>query len=430
MANVSIKDLGKHAGEEVTLRGWLYNKRHKGKLQFILLRDGSGTAQCVAFRGNVGDELFDRLDRLGQESSLTVTGTVKEDKRSPGGYEIDVTGAEIIQESGEYPITPKEHGVDFLLRHRHLWLRSNKQVAVMRIRDRLVRAIREFLADDGFINVDTPIFTPAACEGTTTLFELKYFDEMAYLTQSGQLYNEATAMAHGKVYCFGPTFRAERSKTRKHLTEFWMVEPEVMFADLDDIMELTERFVTAIVKEVLEHCRGELEVLERDVSKLEGIEPPFPRISYTDAVGMLKKGGHNFEWGGDFGAPDETLIGESFERPVLVHRYPKAVKAFYMEPDPDDERIALCVDMIAPEGYGEIIGGGQRTASLEYLEKQIDAHGLPHEAFEWYKDLRRYGSVYHSGFGLGIERTVAWLCGSKHIRECTAFPRMLYKIYP
>ncbi|MHC4660231.1 MAG: asparagine--tRNA ligase [Planctomycetota bacterium] len=430
MTVARINKLSKHVGAEVTLKGWLYNKRHKGKLQFILLRDGSGIVQCVAFKDNVGDELFGRLDRLSQESSLEITGTVREDKRAPGGYEIDVSGAKIIQEAEEYPITPKEHGTDFLLKHRHLWLRSKKQVAIMRVRDRLIRAIRDFLGDEGFLNIDTPIFTPAACEGTTTLFGVKYFDDLAYLTQSGQLYNEATAMAHGKVYCFGPTFRAERSKTRRHLTEFWMVEPEVMFADLDDIMELCERFITAIVGEVLKHCKDDLTDLERDVSKLEGIKPPFPRISYTEAVEKLKKGGLDFEWGGDFGAPDETLIGESFDRPVMIHRYPKAVKAFYMEPDPEDERLALCVDMIAPEGYGEIIGGGQRAASLEYLEKQIDAHGLPHEAFEWYKDLRRYGSVHHSGFGLGIERTVAWLCGVKHIRECIPFPRMLYKIYP
>ena len=428
---VRIEELRAFVGERVRIDGWLYNRRSKGKIHFLQIRDGSGIVQAIMGRHDVPEELFEACGRLRYETSLSVIGTVGEDSRAPGGVELQVAGVEVHHEPDQdYPISKKSHGPDFLLNHRHLWLRSRKQFATLRVRDAVITAIRKFFDERGFVCLDAPIFTPNACEGTTNLFEVEYFDQKAYLTQSGQLYMEAGAMAFGKVYCFGPTFRAEKSKTRRHLTEFWMVEPEVAYADLDDIMDLAEEFVAAIVHHVLEHRRMELEILERDVGKLESIRPPFPRLSYGDAVEFLKGQGHDFEPGGDFGAPEETAISEQYELPVLIHRYPAAVKAFYMKRDPEDEQTALCVDMIAPEGVGEIIGGGQREDDLAVLRKGVNAHGLPEEAFEWYVDLRRYGSVPHAGFGLGLERTVAWLCGTPHVRECIPFPRMLNRIYP
>ncbi len=429
---VTISKLGDHVGSDVTLRGWLYNRRSKGKLHFLIIRDGTGMAQGVVFKKNVSEEMFELCDKLPQEASVIVTGTVKADERAPGGYELGLSEVELVQGAEGYPIALQSgHGPDFLLTHRHLWLRSKRQLAIMRIRHEVIQAIHDFYYEREFIHVDAPIFTPAACEGTTTLFEVDYFeDEKAYLTQSGQLYMEAACMAHGKVYCFGPTFRAEKSKTRRHLTEFWMVEPEVAYADLDDVMQLAEDFVCHIVKRVLERRQAELADLERDLSKLEAIVPPFPRVSYDEAVEILKKAGRDFEWGGDFGAPDETIISEAYDRPVMIHRYPAAVKAFYMKADPEDAKKALCVDVIAPEGVGEIIGGGQRADDLAYLEGKIEEHGLPKESFEWFLDIRRWGSVPHGGFGLGIERTVAWICGIEHVREAIPFPRMLYRIYP
>jgi asparaginyl-tRNA synthetase len=432
-----IKDLSKHAGAEVTLKGWLYNMRSSGKLLFPQLRDGSGIVQCVVAKNAVSPEIWEALKPLGQESSLIVTGTVREDSRAPGGFEIDVSNAEVLQNAHDFPITPKEHGPEFLLDNRHLWLRSRKQHAILKVRHAVVKAVRDFLDNDGFTLLDTPIFTPAACEGTSTLFEVDYFgDEKAYLTQSGQLYNEATAAAFGKVYCFGPTFRAEKSKTRRHLTEFWMVEPEMAFATLDDVMDLSERFLSFIAARVLETRQEELKVLERDTSKLEAIVPPFPRVHYDDAVKMLHEGfaqgamENKFEWGGDLGAPDETYLSSKYDKPVMVHHYPAEVKAFYMKRDPEHDDYALGVDVLAPEGYGEVIGGGERATSIEFLEQQIAAHGLPREAFEWYLDLRRYGSVPHSGFGMGVERCTAWMCGIEHVREAIPFPRMLYRLKP
>jgi asparaginyl-tRNA synthetase len=437
MSQVYIKDLSKHIGEEVTLKGWLYNMRSSGKLMFPQLRDGSGIVQGVVAKNSVTPELWEALKPLGQESSLIVTGRVREDARAPGGVELDVSNAEVIQNAHDFPITPKEHGPEFLLDNRHLWLRSKKQHAILKVRHTVVKAVRDFLDNDGFTLCDTPIFTPAACEGTTTLFEVDYFgDEKAYLTQSGQLYNEATAAAFGKVYCFGPTFRAEKSKTRRHLTEFWMVEPEMAYATLDDVMSLAERFLSYIAARVLETRREELKTLERDTSRLEAIVPPFPRVHYDDAVKILDEGfaqgalEKKFEWGGDLGAPDETYLSSKYDRPVMVHHYPAAVKAFYMKRDPEHDEYALGVDVLAPEGYGEVIGGGERATSEEFLEQQIAAHGLPKEAFEWYLDLRRYGSVPHSGFGMGIERCTAWMCGIEHIRETIPFPRMLYRLKP
>ncbi|MBI4613575.1 MAG: asparagine--tRNA ligase [Planctomycetes bacterium] len=431
MKQTYVSQLQDHVGQEVTVRGWLYNSRIKGKIVFLLVRDGTGTVQSVVSQGEVAPPTWEAANQATQESSLSVTGTVRADARAPGGHELSVKGIEVHQlVTGEYPITPKEHGVDFLMRHRHLWLRSKRQHAILRVRATIVRAIRDYFDGLGFLLVDAPIFTPAACEGTTTLFEVGYFDEKAYLTQSGQLYMEAAAMAHGKVYCFGPTFRAEKSKTRRHLTEFWMVEPEVAYAELDDVMELAQGLVCRIVGDVLARHREDLAVLERDPAPLSRVVPPFPRISYDEAVRLLAEKGHVVEPGNDFGAPDETAISEHFDRPVLVHRYPAQVKAFYMKPDPADPTKALCVDMIAPEGYGEIVGGGQRADSLLYLEQRIAEHRLPKEAFEWYLDLRKYGSVPHGGFGLGVERTVAWICGIEHVRETIPFPRMLYKIYP
>jgi asparaginyl-tRNA synthetase len=432
-----INQLARHVGRDVTLKGWLYNLRSSGKILFPQLRDGSGIAQCVVLQNAVTPEVWEALKGLGQESALIVRGKVRADKRAPGGHEIDVTNAEIIQQVHDYPITPKEHGTEFLLDHRHLWLRSRRQHAVLKVRHTVVQAVRDFLDDNDFTLCDAPIFTPAACEGTTTLFEVDYFEgEKAYLTQSGQLYNEATAAAFGKVYCFGPTFRAEKSKTRRHLTEFWMVEPEMAYATLEDVMELSERLLSYIAARVLEDRSEELKVLERDPSKLELIGPPFPRLHYDDAVKMLREGhasgalGSLFEWGGDFGAPDETFISSHFDKPVMVHRYPAAVKAFYMARDAERSELALGVDVLAPEGYGEVIGGGERASSLEFLQEQIAAHNLPEEAFEWYLDLRRYGSVPHAGFGMGIERCTAWMCGIEHVRETIPFPRLMNRLRP
>jgi len=430
MAQVYIEDIGKFEGQEVTVKGWLQNKRSSGKIQFLIVRDGTGTIQGVLTANSVSPEIFRLIDRVTQESALSVTGKVRADKRAPSGYELDVSSYEIVSVSEEYPITPKEHGIAFLMEKRHLWLRSSRQHAILRIRDEVILAARNFFHERGFTLVDAPIFTPAACEGTTTLFETQYFDEKAYLTQSGQLYMEAAAMALGKVYCFGPTFRAEKSKTRRHLTEFWMLEPEVAFADLDDAMRLAEDMVSHIVKKVLERRKPELKTIERDISALEKIEPPFPRISYDEAVRLLHEKGQSFEYGNDLGAPDETVLSESFDKPVMIHRYPADVKAFYMQPDPENPKLALCVDILAPEGYGEIIGGSQRIHDYDLLLQRIEQHHLPREAFEWYLDLRKYGTVPHSGFGMGIERLVAWICKIEHLREAIPFPRTLYRIYP
>jgi asparaginyl-tRNA synthetase len=425
-----VDTIGQHEGQEATIKGWLYNKTDKGKLQFLLMRDGTGTIQAVAFQDNLSPEAFEAAQQVTQESSIVVTGTVRADQRAPGGYELSVTDFEIVQLAEPYPITPKEHGVGFLMDHRHLWLRSARQHAILKIRAEVIRACRDYFDDHGFVLVDTPILTPAACEGTSTLFETDYFGESAYLAQSGQLYSEAAIASLGKVYCFGPTFRAEKSKTRRHLLEFWMVEPEMAFADLDDCMELAEGFVTHIVQTVLEKQKAPLEVLERDTTLLEKVEPPFPRMTYDEAVGILRKKGLEFEWGSDFGSPDETALAEEWNRPVLVHRFPTQCKAFYMEPDPDRSELSLSVDCLAPEGYGEIVGGGQRIADHDLLLRRIREHHLPEDAFRWYLDLRRYGSTPHSGFGLGIERTVAWICGLEHIRETIPFPRMLHRLYP
>jgi asparaginyl-tRNA synthetase len=430
MAQVSIERIAEAAGGEATVRGWLYNQRSSGKLLFLLVRDGTGILQAVVSRNDVGDGLFALAEGLTQETSLEITGRIREDKRAPGGFEMTVTSLAVVGASGEYPIGPKDHGVDFLMDHRHLWLRSSRPHATLRIRHEFLQGIRDFLYENGFINVDTPVLTPAACEGTTTLFETDYFDTKAYLTQSGQLYNEATAMAFGKVYCFGPTFRAEKAKTRRHLIEFWMVEPEMAYATLDDAMDVAEALVVYLVERVRTRRARELEVLERDPKALEAVKPPFPRISYGEAVERLHAAGHDFGWGNDFGAADETVLSRGFDRPFFVHRFPAAVKAFYMKRDPGDERLALGADLLAPEGYGEIVGGGQREDDLETLERRIAEHGLPRSAFEWYLDLRRYGSVPHSGFGLGIERTLAWICGVDHVRETIPFPRLLNRMTP
>ncbi len=428
---VYIRDLKDYVGAEVNLKGWLYNKRSSGKVKFLVLRDGTGYVQCVAFKGNLTPEEFEVAGNLSQEASFEVKGLVKEEPRAVGGYELDVKSLNLIGESNDYPITPKEHGIEFLIDHRHLWVRSKRQVAILKIRHRIVKSIRDFFDKNGFTLFDPPIITPNACEGTSTLFETEYFDlGKAYLTQSGQLYAEAGAMALGKVYTFGPTFRAEKSKTRRHLTEFWMVEPEMAFFDLNDDMDLAEEFLEYIVAQVLEHNMEDLEALERDITKLQNIKRPFPRISYTEAVELLHKKGHEFEWGNDLGAADETVIGEEYDRPVMIHRYPAEVKAFYMKRDPENPKVALAVDVIAPEGYGEIIGGSQREDNLDFLLERIEQHELPQEFFEWYLDLRRYGSVPHSGFGLGLERTVSWICGIDHLREAIPFPRMIYRNTP
>jgi len=427
---IRIEDAGRHVGQSVRIQGWLTHRRSSGKLLFLVVRDGSGSIQCVGSLSDVGEEAFKRLDGLPQESALAVTGTVREDKRAPGGYELTLAGAEIWHESLPYPISPKEHGVEFLMDHRHLWLRSSRQHAILRVRATLVRALREFFDSNGFTLVDAPIFTPSACEGTTTLFETDYFGEKAYLTQSGQLYMEAAAAALGRVYCFGPTFRAEKSKTRRHLIEFWMLEPEMAYATLDDVMRLEERMLESVVARVLDERAEELKRLERDTTKLAQVKAPFVRLHYDDAVKLLHAKGLTFEWGGDFGSPDETAIAESHDRPVFVHHFPTAIKAFYMEPDPERPETSLSVDCLAPEGYGEITGGGQRTASLALLEQRLAEHGLPRAAFEWYLDLRRYGSVPHAGFGIGVERTLAWICGLEHVRETIPFPRMLHRLTP
>src|SRR5499427_7251798 len=435
----TIAEVGRHDGQSVTIRGWLYNKRESGKLIFPIFRDGTGVIQGVVPKNQVSPEVFETLHTLTDESSVIVTGKVRADKRAPGGYELDVNDVKVLQrvpEDDPFPIARKEHGIDFLMENRHLWVRTPRQAAILRVRAEIVRAARNFFDERGFTLTDPPILTPAACEGTSTLFPVEYFDEEAFLTQSGQLYIEATAMALGKVYSFGPTFRAEKSKTRRHLTEFWMVEPEVAFARLEDIMELAENFISHIVQTVLANRRDDLKILERDVAKLENIKPPFPRITYDEAVEMLQEGHSKgqvetkFEWGGDLGSPDETYLSSQFEKPVMVHRYPAKVKAFYMEPDPERPELALCVDVLAPEGYGEIIGGSQRMASHQLLLERIHEHGLPEEAFKWYLDLRKFGSVPHGGFGMGIERAVAWICGLEHVRETIPFPRMLYRLYP
>ena len=431
---IRIADASRHVSETVKIPGWLYNLRKSGKIVFPLLRDGTGLMQCVAVKSALPEPVFETIKELTQESSVMFTGKIRADARAPGGFEMDVEDVAVVQrvpESEPYPITPKDHGVDFLMDHRHLWLRSQRQHAILRVRHEIIRAVRDYFDSHGFTLVDTPIFTPAACEGTTTLFEVNYFeDEKAYLTQSGQLYNEATAMAFGKVYCFGPTFRAEKSKTRRHLTEFWMVEPEMAYATLEDVKLLAEGMIVFVVGRVLENRREELKALERDVAKLEAIQAPFPRMSYDDAVKLLQSKGSEIQWGGDFGGTDETVLSEAHNRPLMVDGYPSAVKAFYMAPDPSRPEVALCVDVLAPEGYGEIIGGGQRLHDADLLLRRIEEHKLPKEAFDWYIDLRKYGTVPHGGFGMGIERAVAWICGLEHIRETIAFPRMLYRLRP
>ena len=427
---VRVEGIGAHEGQAVTLRGWLAARRSSGKLHFLQVRDGSGTIQCVVSKADVPEAVFTSADHLPQESSLEVTGTVRADKRSAIGFELGVSDLRIIQRSEEFPITPKEHGTAFLLDHRHLWLRSSRQHALLRIRAEVVRACREYFDGHGFVGFDAPILTPSACEGTTSLFPVEYFGDTAYLTQSGQLYAEAGAMAFGKVYCFGPTFRAEKSKTRRHLTEFWMVEPEMAYAGLDDDMDLAEDFLVHVVQRVLDQRAAELRVLERDTAALARVQKPFPRLAYADALAILARKGFPLEWGADFGADEETALSQEFDRPVMVHRYPIEAKAFYMKADPADPRVALCVDVLAPEGYGEIIGGGQREDDLAVLEAKIAAHDLPREAFAWYTDLRRYGSVPHAGFGMGIERCVTWLCGLHHVRETIPFPRMLERLRP
>jgi asparaginyl-tRNA synthetase len=431
---ITIEEAARHAGETVEIPGWLYNLRRSGKILFPLVRDGSGIMQCVALKSELPEDVFETIKNLTQESSIIVTGKVRAEPRAPGGYEMDLEAIQVLDrvpESDPYPITPKEHGIDFLMDHRHLWLRSRRQHAILRVRHEVIRAVRDYLDNHGFTLVDCPIFTPNACEGTTSLFEVNYFDEeKVYLTQSGQLYNEATAAAFGKVYCFGPTFRAERSKTRRHLTEFWMVEPEMAYATIEDVKQVAEELVAYVVGRVLENRRAELKELERDVSKIESVKAPFPRISYDDAVKRLQAKGSEIQWGGDFGNADETLLGEDYDRPVMVDRYPTAIKAFYMQPDPERPEVALGVDVLAPEGYGEIIGGGQRIHDLDLLLKRIDEQGLPRSAFDWYIDLRKYGTVPHAGFGMGIERLVGWICGLEHVRETIAFPRMLYRTKP
>ena len=427
---VSIAHIAEMVGQEVRLQGWVRHHRSSGKLQFLTLRDGSGDIQAILSKGTLGEEQFGLANQLTQESSLAVTGVPRAEARAPGGYEIEVTAFEIIHLAEPFPVQPKEHGVGFLMDHRHLWLRSTRQQAILKIRHAIIKACRDFFDEREFVLFDAPIFTPNACEGTTTLFQTQYFEETAYLTQSGQLYGEAAAAAFGKVYCFGPTFRAEQSKTRRHLMEFWMVEPEMAFAELPDAMDLAEAFVATVVERVLENCQNELQVLERDVSKLEAVVPPFPRLTYDEAILRLQGLGSSIREGEDFGADDETTLSNQFEKPILVHRYPSKIKAFYMQPDPDNPDRALCMDMLAPEGYGEIIGGGQRIHDCRTLAARLQDHQLAEEAFRWYLDLRRYGSVPHAGFGMGIERAVAWICGLAHVRETIPFPRMLYRLYP
>jgi len=426
-----INKIGEHVGASVTIKGWLHNRRSSGKIHFLVIRDGTGFLQVVMGKKDVDDATFATADHLSQESAIIVTGTVRADERASGGYELIASGLEVVNAAHDYPITPKEHGVDFLMDRRHLWIRAERQTAILRVRHEIINAVRDFFNGQGFILADTPIFTPAACEGTTTLFPVEYFEhEKAYLTQSGQLYNEANAMALGKVYAFGPTFRAEKSKTRRHLTEFWMVEPEMAYADLNDVITLAEGLITSVVARVLDRRQKELKTLERNTSKLEAVQAPFPRLHYDEAAKILLDKGLPFQVGGDLGGTDETVLSEQFDRPVCVTHYPAAIKAFYMKPDPNEMDKALCVDVLAPEGYGEIIGGGQRLDDLDLLLQRIKDHELPQEAFEWYLDLRRYGSVPHGGFGMGIERCVSWICGLEHVRETIPYPRMLYRIYP
>ncbi len=427
----TISKIGEHVGQPVTIKGWLHNRRSSGKIHFLTVRDGSGFLQVVMGKKDVDEATFQKADHLGQESAIIVTGTIQEHPRNKGNYEMIANGLDVVNEAVDYPITPKEHGVDYLMDRRHLWIRAERQTSILKVRHEIINAVRDYFNGEGFILADTPIFTPAACEGTTTLFPVEYFDdEKAYLTQSGQLYNEANAMALGKVYAFGPTFRAEKSKTRRHLTEFWMVEPEMAYADLDDVIKLAEGLITFIVGRVLDRRHKELKALERDISKLEAVKAPFPRIKYDEAAKMLLDKGVPFVVGGDLGGTDETVLSQQFDRPVCVTHYPAAIKAFYMKPDPNEPDKALCVDVLAPEGYGEIIGGGQRLDDLNLLLQRIKEHDLPQEAFEWYLDLRRYGSVPHGGFGMGIERCVSWICGLEHVRETIPYPRMLYRIYP
>lgn len=431
METIRISDIKNYEGKEVEIRGWLYNRRSSGKIKFLIIRDGTGFIQGILIKNEMDEKIFDEVENINYESSIKISGVVKEEKRVPLGYEVLVKNIEVVGTAADnYPISLKEHGVGYLMDYRHLWLRSPRQNAILRIRAEIIKSIRDFLDMNGFILMDTPILTPAACEGTTTLFETEYFDDKAYLAQSGQLYNEATAAAFGKVYCFGPTFRAEKSKTRRHLMEFWMVEPEAAYVELEENNEIQENMIAYIVKQVLEKKKNELKLLERDISKLELIKVPFPRISYDEAIDILKHNGSKIEWGDDFGGEDETILSQKYEKPVFVLRYPIKCKAFYMKPDAQRPEVALCADLLASEGYGEIIGGGQRIDDYNLLEKRIKEHNLPRESYEWYLDLRKYGSVPHSGFGLGIERTVSWICGLSHIRETIPFPRMLNKIYP
>jgi len=427
---VSIGQIAQYEGQDITIKGWIRVRRSSGKLSFLTVRDGTGDLQAIISKATVGEEQFALCGQVTQESSVILTGQPRKDARAPGGFELDVADFQIVHLAEPFPIQPKEHGVGFLMEHRHLWLRSSRQHAILRVRHEIIRTCRNFFDERDFTLIDTPIFTPNACEGTTTLFQTQYFDQVAYLAQSGQLYGEAAAAAFGKIYCFGPTFRAEKSKTRRHLMEFWMVEPEIAFANLSDVMELAEELVSVVIQQVLEHRRAELEILERDIPALEAMVPPFPRITYEEAIARLQGKDVDIQFGDDFGSEQETILAKSFDRPVLVHRYPAAAKAFYMARDPERSDLALCMDMLAPEGYGEIIGGGQRIHDLEILRQQIEAHDLPEEAFKWYVDLRRYGSVPHAGFGMGIERVVAWICGLDHVRETIPFPRMLYTLYP
>ncbi len=427
---VSIENIARYEGQDITIQGWIRLRRSSGKLSFLTVRDGTGDIQAIVSKATVGDDQFAVCGQVTQESSVILTGNLRKDARAPGGFELDVASVRVVQLAEPFPIQPKEHGVGFLMEHRHLWLRSSRQHAILRVRHEIIRTCRNFFDERDFTLIDTPIFTPNACEGTTTLFQTQYFDQTAYLAQSGQLYGEAAAAAFGKIYCFGPTFRAEKSKTRRHLMEFWMVEPEMAFAELPDAMQLAEELVAEVIQRVLENRRAELTILERDVAALESMIPPFPRITYEEAITRLKERGVDIQFGDDFGSEQETVLAQSFDRPVLVHRYPAAAKAFYMARDPERPDLALCMDMLAPEGYGEIIGGGQRIHDLDTLRQQIAAHDLPEEAFKWYVDLRRYGSVPHAGFGMGIERVVAWICGLDHVRETIPFPRMLYTLYP
>lgn len=426
----SIDHIGDYVGQTVCLEGWLYNKRSSGKIVFLQLRDGSGWIQCVAVRSELPEEQFSACQNVTQESSLRVTGTVRAEARSQSGYEMSIESVEIVGHASDYPVTLKEHGVDFLLDHRHLWIRTPRQRSILKIRSEILLAMTEFFANNGFTRVDPPILTPTSCEGTSELFHTKYFEEDAFLTQSGQMYMEAAAMALGKVYSMGPTFRAEKSKTRRHLIEFWMIEPEMAYVTHAQNLEVQEQFISHIVQHVLENCSAELHVLERDVSKLTSVTTPFPRLTYDDAIAWLQENGHEISWGEDFGAPHEAAIASAYDRPVFIEKFPTAIKAFYMQPDPNRPEVALCADLLAPEGYGEIVGGSERIHDYDLLLKRFEEHHLPLEDYQWYLDLRRYGSVPHSGFGIGLERTVAWICGLEHVREASAFPRMLYRLTP